>query len=129
MLEQKLATIDELATRRKKTSDELASQVFELTQQIQTLKKTNTNDLDKLAADTSAKHEAVVTSLRKEIRELVDARKQGELMAIDSNRRLDQLLQENKTTQKVRCGIYLVVLISESRHPDLESKSFRPAFI
>ena len=48
------------------------------------------------------KNECVVINLRKEIKDLCDGRKQSEMKIIDANRRLDELLQENKGILKVK---------------------------
>ena len=99
--QEKFSSVENLAEKRKKTSDDLARQVYELNQEIKSLKSSSTSDLEKSLADVRHKNECVVINLRKEIKELSDGRKQSELKIIDANRRLDELLQENKGIQKV----------------------------
>ena len=99
--QERILTVENLAEKRKRTSDDLARQVYELNQEIKSLKSASSNDLEKSLADMRQKNECVVINLRKEIKDLCDGRKQSEMKIIDANRRLDELLQENKGILKV----------------------------
>ena len=97
---------EELAVKRKNTSDDLASQIYELNQQLKNTKTENASVMEKIVLDAKAKNATNVGHLKTEIKELNEARKLSELRMIDSNRRLDELLQSNKELQKVSLSCY-----------------------
>ena len=93
--------METIAEKRKVVSDNLSKENYELNQKIQNMENLNMTQKSNLIKEQRNKNEKVLLTLKKEIKDLNEIRKQNEIKMIDSNRRLDELLEENKNSQKV----------------------------
>ena len=94
--EKKLLEITATAEKRKKLLDEMATEKFELNQELTQVKEKISAEAEGKLKSQKSEADQNILQLKKELKEQIAQRKQGEMRILDANRRIDELMSEVK---------------------------------
>ncbi|CAG5113437.1 Oidioi.mRNA.OKI2018_I69.chr2.g7547.t1.cds [Oikopleura dioica] len=94
--EKKLLEITATAEKRKKLLDEMATEKFELNQELTQVKEKISAEAEGKLKSQKSEADQNILQLKKDLKEQIAQRKQGEMRILDANRRIDELMSEVK---------------------------------
>jgi len=84
------------AEKRKKLLDEMATEKFELNQELTQVKEKIYAEAEGKLRNQKSEADQSILQLKKELKEQISQRKQGEMRIVDANRRIDELMSDVK---------------------------------
>ena len=112
--EKKLLEITATAEKRKKLLDEMATEKFELNQELTQVKEKISAEAEGKLKSQKSEADQNILQLKKDLKEQIAQRKQGEMRILDANRRIDELMSEVKKVYW-RVGASSLSILARSR--------------